>query len=126
MRLCGQCCKKLCANHFSTSRKEANEQLRGGGQPGGEARRWGNDLASGEPIETVPPAQWVRFIDTRTSAVWKAVERACTTGDFRPNQSRLCDWCSFKRWCPAFGGSPELAAVEAPADYAALLGSAVS
>ena len=74
-------------------------------------------LSSGETIETVPSAQSVRFIDTRTTAVWKAVERACTTGDFRPNQSRLCDWCSFRQWCPAFDGDPDQAADEAVAAY---------
>jgi putative RecB family exonuclease len=79
-------------------------------------------LSNGETIETIPSAQSVRFIDTRTKAVWKAVERACITGDFRPNQSKLCDWCSFKAWCPAFGGDPELAATEAVAAHAALMG----
>ena len=79
-------------------------------------------LSNGETIETVPSAQSVRFIDTRTNAVWKAVERACTTGDFRPNQSRLCDWCSFQQWCPAFGGDPDQAEVGAVAAYEALLG----
>ena len=78
-------------------------------------------LSNGETIETVPSAQSVRFIDTRTAAVWKAVERACTTGDFRPNQSRLCDWCSFQQWCPAFGGDPDQAAAEAVAAYDASL-----
>jgi putative RecB family exonuclease len=78
-------------------------------------------LGSGETIETVPSAQSVRFIDTRTTAVWKAVERACTTGDFRPRQSRLCEWCSFRAWCPAFGGDPDLAATEAVDAYEALL-----
>ncbi|HSL74671.1 MAG TPA: PD-(D/E)XK nuclease family protein [Ilumatobacteraceae bacterium] len=78
-------------------------------------------LSSGETIETVPSAQSVKFITTRTTAVWSAVERACTTGDFRPRQSRLCDYCSFQRWCPAFGGDPAAAAVEAVAAYEALV-----
>jgi putative RecB family exonuclease len=77
-------------------------------------------LASGETIETVPSAQSVKFITTRTTAVWSAVERACTTGDFRPRQSKLCDWCSFRQWCPAFGGDPSRAAGEAVAAYDAL------
>jgi putative RecB family exonuclease len=75
-------------------------------------------LSSGETIETVPSQQSVRFITTRTAAVWKAVERACTTGDFRPNQSKLCDFCNFRRWCPAFDGNPDLAATEAVEAYA--------
>ncbi|MDX2380081.1 MAG: PD-(D/E)XK nuclease family protein [Acidimicrobiia bacterium] len=67
-------------------------------------------LKSGETIETVPSAQSVRFISTRTKAVWSAVERACETGDFRPQQSALCNYCSFQQWCPAFGGEPAEAA----------------
>lgn len=77
-------------------------------------------LSTGETIETVPSAQSVKFIDTRTAAVWKAVERACTTGDFRPRPGRLCDWCSYRRWCPAFDGDPRLAAAEAAAVVEAL------
>ncbi len=84
-------------------------------------------LSNGETIETVPSQQSVRFINTRTTAVWKAVERACTTGDFRPNQSKLCDWCSFKQWCPAFDGDPDLAASESVSAHEALLaGSAAA
>ncbi len=72
-------------------------------------------LSTGETIEAEPSAQSVRFITTRTAAVWQAVERACATGDFRPRPSKLCNHCSFQRWCPAFGGRPELAATEAVA-----------
>jgi putative RecB family exonuclease len=78
-------------------------------------------LRSGETIETVPSAQSVRFITTRTKAVWSAVERACTTGDFRPRPSRLCDHCAFQRWCPSFDGNPDDAATEAVEAYAALI-----
>jgi len=83
-------------------------------------------LASGETIETVPSAQSVKFITTRTTAVWSAVERACTTGDFRPRKSKLCDWCSFQQWCPEFGGDPSLAASEAVAAYDELLATPVA
>jgi len=78
-------------------------------------------LKSGETIETTPTAQSVKFITTRTKAVWSAVERACTTGDFRPRKSKLCDYCSFQQWCPAFGGNPDLAATEAVVAYDALM-----
>ncbi|MGB7878539.1 MAG: PD-(D/E)XK nuclease family protein [Ilumatobacteraceae bacterium] len=80
-------------------------------------------LSSGETIETVPSAQSVKFITTRTTAVWSAVERACITGDFRPRPSKLCDYCSFQQWCPTFGGDPSRAAVEAVAAHEALLAS---
>jgi len=82
-------------------------------------------LKSGETIETTPTAQSVKFITTRTKAVWSAVERACTTGDFRPRQSKLCDYCSFREWCPAFGGNPDLAAAESVAAYESLLADPV-
>jgi putative RecB family exonuclease len=71
-------------------------------------------LRTGEVITATPSPQSVRFITTRTTAVWKAVERACVTGDFRPRQSALCNSCAFQQWCPEFGGDPALAAAEAP------------
>jgi putative RecB family exonuclease len=70
-------------------------------------------LSSGETIEAAPSDQSTRFITTRTTAVWKAVERACETGDFRPRPGALCDSCTFRTWCPAFGGDPDRAAIEA-------------
>ena len=57
-------------------------------------------------IITQPTDQSIRGLQIRTSAIWTAVERACEREDFRPKPSRLCDWCSFKAWCPAFGGDP--------------------
>ena len=60
-------------------------------------------------IVTEPTAQSLRGLQIRTNAIWQAVERACDRDDFRPKPSRLCDYCSFKAWCPAFGGDPSLA-----------------
>jgi putative RecB family exonuclease len=71
-------------------------------------------LKTGETITATPSEQSVRFLTTRTQAVWQAVERACLTNDFRPRPSALCGSCSFQRWCPEFGGDPALAAAEAP------------
>ena len=63
------------------------------------------------------PSSPIRFLPKRTEAVWRAVERACETGDFRPRPGRLCAYCAFKPWCPAFGGDPDRAALEAPVAY---------
>jgi putative RecB family exonuclease len=71
-------------------------------------------LGSGEIIEARPSEQATKFVATRTAAVWNAVERACLTGDFKPHPTALCELCAFRPWCPAFGGDPERAAVEAP------------
>ena len=68
-------------------------------------------------ITATPTERSVRFVTTRTQAVWKAVEKACVTGDFRPRQSLLCNSCAFQPWCPAFGGDPQLAASEAPVRF---------
>ena len=78
-------------------------------------------LRTGETITAIPSPQSVRFITTRTTAVWKAVERACLTDDFRPRQSALCTSCAYQQWCPEYGGDPALAAVEAPLLYGRLV-----
>jgi putative RecB family exonuclease len=66
-------------------------------------------------IVSVPTPQSIRGLEGRASAVWSAVERACATEDFRPRPSRLCDWCAFQAYCPAFGGEPEMAVPAGPA-----------
>ena len=64
-----------------------------------------------EPVAIIaqPSEQSVRGLRQRTSAIWSAIERACEHDDFRPRPSRLCDWCSFRDYCPAWGGDPALA-----------------
>jgi putative RecB family exonuclease len=61
-----------------------------------------------EPLAIVhePTDQSIRGLTMRAKAIWTAVERACEREDFRPKPSRLCNVCSFKQWCPAFGGDP--------------------
>lgn len=63
-------------------------------------------LYLGEPVAIIatPSDRTTRGVERRLAAVWAAVERACEREDFRPNPSRLCDWCAFKAYCPAFGG----------------------
>ena len=74
-------------------------------------------LGGDEPcaISKVPSEQSIRGLRNRAGAVWTAVERACTTGDFRPRPSALCDYCSFQAYCPAFGGDPAEAEALRPA-----------
>jgi putative RecB family exonuclease len=74
-------------------------------------------LSTGEIIETRPTDQSTRFLPVKAEAVWRAIERACATEDFRPRPSSLCGSCAYQRWCPAFGGDPGLAAQEAPAAF---------
>lgn len=71
-------------------------------------------LKSGETITAIPTEQSSKFLTTRTNAVWRAVATACERDDFRPKQGALCNFCAYQRWCPAFGGDPSLAKLEAP------------
>src|SRR5438094_6571723 len=61
-----------------------------------------------EPLAIVahPSDQSIRGLQQRATAIWTAVERACERDDFRPRPSRLCDWCAFQAYCPAWGGDP--------------------
>ncbi|MGH9084783.1 MAG: RecB family exonuclease [Acidimicrobiales bacterium] len=66
-------------------------------------------LADPVAIISTPTDRSTRGVERRLAAVWAAVERACEREDFRPNPSRLCDWCAFKAYCPSFGGDIALA-----------------
>jgi putative RecB family exonuclease len=62
-------------------------------------------LADRQALSYTPDeAELVRFERTLV-AIWSAIRRAARSGDFRPNPSRLCDWCDHKSRCPAFGGT---------------------
>lgn len=69
-------------------------------------------LKSKQTITAEPTDQSLKFLMTRTKAVFAAIERACETGEFRPRASGLCRSCAFQRWCPEFGGDPDRAAIE--------------
>jgi len=61
-------------------------------------------LADPLEISTRPSDQSSRGIERKVGAIWSAVERACDRDDFRPKPSRLCDYCAYRVYCPAFGG----------------------
>ena len=72
-------------------------------------------LKDGDALTYAPDeAELLRFERT-LQAIWAAIERAVATGDFRPNRSRLCDWCDHQALCPAFGGTPPPFPAEAAA-----------
>ncbi|MGY1638342.1 RecB family exonuclease [Geodermatophilus sp. SYSU D00742] len=63
-------------------------------------------LGNGDALTYAPDeGELVRFERT-LQAIWAAIERAVATGDFRPNRTRLCDWCDHQALCPSFGGTP--------------------
>jgi putative RecB family exonuclease len=67
-------------------------------------------LSKPEAIIATPSAQSVTAVERKTTAAWNAIVRACDRDDFRPRPGRLCDWCTFKPYCPAWGGDPAQAA----------------
>jgi len=75
-------------------------------------------VRDGHTLEASPTEQSMKFLVTRTTAVFNAITNACNTGNFKPNKSALCKSCRFQKWCPEFGGDPSRAATEAPAQLA--------
>jgi putative RecB family exonuclease len=63
-------------------------------------------LADTETLTYCPDAEELTRFERTLRAIWEAIDRALQTGDFRPNPSRLCGWCSHQALCPAFGGTP--------------------
>ncbi|WP_280456712.1 RecB family exonuclease [Nocardia carnea] len=63
-------------------------------------------LADAQLLTYAPDEQeLVRFERTLT-ALWEAISVAAETGDFPPNPGWLCDYCAYKKLCPAFEGAP--------------------
>lgn len=44
-------------------------------------------------------------VERTISAIWLAIRKNHQSGNWPATPSRLCDWCSFKEFCPAFGGT---------------------
>ncbi|HET7763289.1 MAG TPA: PD-(D/E)XK nuclease family protein, partial [Phycicoccus sp.] len=63
-------------------------------------------LGNGEVVRFAPDERDLLAVERNVRAIWDAVVRAATTGDWRPRVSRLCDWCDFRDLCPEFGGTP--------------------
>ena len=63
-------------------------------------------LGNGEMLRYVPDEQDLLATERKVEAIWHAIRRAEESGDWRPNPSRLCDWCAHHALCPAFGGTP--------------------
>lgn len=63
-------------------------------------------LADGQLLDYSPDRDELLRFEKTLMAIWRAIQSAGETGDFRPNLSRLCDWCPHQQRCPAFGGTP--------------------
>jgi putative RecB family exonuclease len=63
-------------------------------------------LGDGQVVRYAPDEADLRATERKVKALWEAIERARTTGDWRPRPGRLCDWCAHQALCPEFGGTP--------------------
>lgn len=63
-------------------------------------------LGNGEILRYAPQESELLATERKLKALWAAIERAATTGDWRASPGRLCDWCNHQALCPAKGGTP--------------------
>ncbi|WP_457208439.1 RecB family exonuclease [Nocardioides sp. P5_C9_2] len=63
-------------------------------------------LGNGEILRYEPDAADLLATERKVEAVWRAIRECEETGDWRPSPSKLCDWCSYKPFCPSYGGTP--------------------
>jgi putative RecB family exonuclease len=63
-------------------------------------------LGSGEVLRYQPDEADLRATERKVTALWRAIERAGRTGDWRPSPGPMCGWCAHQQLCPAFGGTP--------------------
>lgn len=63
-------------------------------------------LGNGEILRYSPEETELLATERKLKALWAAIARAATTGDWRASPGRLCDWCHHRSLCPAWGGTP--------------------
>lgn len=63
-------------------------------------------LGNAEIVRYQPDEADLRATERKLKALWQAIVRAAETGDWRPNKTRLCDWCAHRDICPAWDGTP--------------------
>jgi putative RecB family exonuclease len=75
-------------------------------------------LSDGQVMRYEPDEPDLVAMERKLAALADAIGRSASTGDWRPNPSRLCDWCSHRELCPAWGGTPPELPVAAGRDVA--------
>lgn len=63
-------------------------------------------LADSQILDYEPELDELERFEKTLTAIWRAIESAGATGEFRANQTRLCAWCTHQSRCPTFGGTP--------------------
>jgi len=59
-------------------------------------------LGNGEVLRYVPDEADLLATQRKVEALWRAIERATTTGQWLPRPSSMCSWCDHQELCPEF------------------------
>jgi putative RecB family exonuclease len=65
-------------------------------------------LGDRKVVADQPTDQSTRAIERKIGAIWDAIVTACERENFQARVSPLCNWCDYRAFCPAQGGSLEL------------------
>ncbi|GAA4285534.1 RecB family exonuclease [Brevibacterium daeguense] len=60
-------------------------------------------LGSGSIKSYRPTLADIERTEAEVRGIWDEITSCARTGNWRPQKSKLCDWCSFKELCPAWG-----------------------
>lgn len=74
-----------------------------------------NYLADTEVLRYSPTEGDLLKFEAKVEQIWSEILDAYINGEWKPRESRLCDWCDHQARCPARGGElPELPAFALP------------
>ena len=63
-------------------------------------------LGDGQMVSYEPDEHDLLATERLVEAIWRAIERARSSGEWLPNPGWACRWCSFQAHCPTFGNEP--------------------
>lgn len=63
-------------------------------------------LGSRDVVRYRPTLDDMRATEAKIERLWDEIRQTARTGDWRPQTSKLCNWCHHKPICPAWGGTP--------------------
>ena len=63
-------------------------------------------LGDGKFLRYEPSEHDLRKTEMKILAIRAAINSSAQNLSFEPSPSKLCNWCSYKSLCPAFGGTP--------------------
>jgi putative RecB family exonuclease len=63
-------------------------------------------LADEQRLTYSPDEKELEAFERQLHALWRAIESALASGDFRTSKGPLCKFCSYQSLCPEFGGAP--------------------